>query len=74
MFSKNKLSDYKIRKIIWCFCVDVNASKTAVLLGHDRNTINHWFNVFRQVIYNEQEALKEKDLLVYGCLNAWVNY
>jgi len=60
MFSNNKLSGYKIRKIIWCFCVDVNASKTAVLLGHNRNTINYWFNVFRQVIYNEQEALKEK--------------
>jgi len=60
MFSNSKLSGYKVRKIIWCFCVDVNASKTAVLLNHNRNTINYWFNIFRKVIYANQEALKEK--------------
>jgi len=59
MLCNSKLSDYKIRKIIWCYCVDVNASKTAVLLAHNRNTINHWFNIFRRVIYAHQEALKE---------------
>jgi len=60
IFSNSKLSSYKVRKIIWCFCVDVNTSKTTVLLGHNRNTINDWFNVFRQVIYNDQEVLKQK--------------
>lgn len=34
--------------------MDINASKTAKLLGINRNTINHWYNVFRRVIYAYQ--------------------
>ena len=32
------------------FCEDITASKTAVLLGINRNTINRYFNLFRQKI------------------------
>jgi len=46
----------RVKKIIGCFFVDVNASKTAVLLGHDRNTINHGLTSFD----NDQEGLKGK--------------
>ena len=46
-----KLSQYKIKKIIDCFCLDILASKTALLLGLNRKTINHWFNQFRLAIY-----------------------
>ena len=46
----NGLSDYKIKKIMKCFCVDLTASKTAALLGINRNTINRYFNLFRQQI------------------------
>ena len=46
----NGLSDYKIKKIMKCFCVDLTASKTAVLLGINRNTINRYFNLFRQTV------------------------
>lgn len=49
--NRAKLSTYKIKKIIKCFCLDINADKTAILLGINRNTINHWFKVFRRVIY-----------------------
>jgi len=60
MFKNSKLSNLKVRKIIWCFCVDINATKTAILLGSNRNTINNWFNVFRRMIYIHQEAIKEQ--------------
>lgn len=43
----NGLSDYKIKKIMMFFCEDITASKTAVLLGINRNTINRYFNEFR---------------------------
>lgn len=51
MLGMNKsLSDYKIKKIMRFFCEDITASKTAVLLGINRNTINRYFNLFRQKI------------------------
>lgn len=34
--------------------MDINASKTAPLVGMNRNTINHWYNVFRRAIYAHQ--------------------
>ena len=46
----NGLSDYKIKKIMKCFCLDLTASKTAALLGINRNTINRYFNLFRSQI------------------------
>jgi len=42
-----------------CFCADVTASQAAILLSRNRNTINHWYGVFRRAIYAHQEALKE---------------
>lgn len=55
-----KLSQYKIKKIIECFCLDIVASKTALLLGLNRKTINHWFNQFRLAIYAWQHKEIEK--------------
>jgi len=43
-----KLSDYYIKKIIQCFCIDIPASKTTLLLGKNRNTINCPYGIFRQ--------------------------
>jgi len=60
MFRNSKLSNFKGGKIIWCFCVDVNATQTAILLSLNRNTINRWFNVFRRTIYIYQGAIKEQ--------------
>ncbi len=42
-----------------CFCADITATQAAILLGRNRNTINHWYGMFRQTIYAHQEALKE---------------
>lgn len=50
----SKLSIYKLKKIIKCFCIDIDATRTALLLELNRNTINHWFGIFRQEIYEYQ--------------------
>ena len=49
-----KLSDYRLKKVIKCFCVDIEASKTAQILGINRNTINRLYNVFRQAIHEQR--------------------
>lgn len=54
MYKQAKISTYKIGKIISHFCVDITASKTAVLLDMNRNTINHWYGIFRKAIYAHQ--------------------
>jgi len=46
----SRLSNYKIKKILRCFCIDIPASKTALILEINRNTINTYFNVFRGLI------------------------
>ena len=47
----SKLSSYQIKKIIKCFCIDIDATKTAKLIDFNRHTINRYFNIFRESIY-----------------------
>ncbi len=56
----SKLSTFKIKKIIEHFCLDINASKAAPLVGVNRNTINYWYNRFRVAIYAHQHKEFEK--------------
>lgn len=58
--NRAKISQYKIKKIIKCFCLDILASKSALLLSLNRKTINHWYNVFRLAIYAWQIKEFEK--------------
>ena len=60
MLNKRKISLFKVKKIIKHFCLDITASKTAELVGMNRNTINHWFKIFRKVIYAHQYKEFEK--------------
>ena len=60
-----KLSTYKIEKIMEYFTLDLPANKTAEILGIERKTINNWYNYFREAIYRfckeeEKEVLKLK--------------
>jgi transposase len=48
------LSKYRIRKILWHFVVDITATQTSELLGINRNTVNRYYNLFRQIIYDYQ--------------------
>lgn len=51
-----KISGYRVGKILKHFVVDVEASKTAELLGLNRKTIDEYYNLFRKLIYIEQKA------------------
>ena len=42
----NSLSKYRVKKIITCFCEDIDTTKTSNLLGINHNTINKYFNQF----------------------------
>lgn len=50
-----KISGYKVGKILKHFVVDVEASKTADLLGLNRKTVDEYYNLFRKLIYVEQK-------------------
>jgi len=54
------LSDYKVKKILWHFVVDVTATQTAELLQINRNTVNRYYNIFREMIYCYQQERFEK--------------
>jgi len=56
----NNLSAHRIKKIIACFCENIPASKTASILGVNRNTINRYFNLFREAIFLQSLANNEK--------------
>ena len=56
----NRLSKNKVTKIIRCFCLDIEASKTAVLLVLNRKRINRYYTYFREQIFAYQEEQKAK--------------
>jgi len=61
MIPYSKLSTQKIKKIIKHFCTDVDATKTSELLELNPNTIDRYFAIFREIIYeNRMNAFKEK--------------
>ena len=60
MFENSKLSRYKVGKIIECFCIDIDAAKTALLLKLNRKTVNRYFLAFRRLIYLHQVSKKEQ--------------
>ena len=60
MLNRAKISNYKLKKIIRYFCVDIEASKTAILTNINRNTINRWYMIFRKLIYRERAGQRQK--------------
>ncbi len=60
----SKLSDFVIKKIIWCFCVDIDATRTSLIVRVNRNTVNRFFRLFRTVIWYHQ--LKEFKRVIQG--------
>jgi transposase-like protein len=60
MFKNSKLSRYKIGKITECFCIDIDATKTALLLKLNRKTVNRYFLAFRTLICTHQLSQKEQ--------------
>lgn len=54
----NRLSRYRIERIMRCFCADLTAAQTALLLGLNRKTVNRYFGRFRAAIAARQERDK----------------
>lgn len=42
----SKISDYQLKKIVKCFCSDIDATKTSEILDFNRKTINRYFRIF----------------------------
>lgn len=56
----NGLSRYRVEKIIEVFCLDIEASKAAILLKLNRKTTNRYYNLFRKKIYvHQQQEMKD---------------
>ena len=53
--NRSKISDFKIKKIVRCFSSDIDATKTAEILDLNRNTINRYFRIFRELIFEKQQ-------------------
>ena len=51
----SKLSSYRIKKLIVHFCVDIDAHRTSILTEINRNTVNRYFKVFRERIYQKRQ-------------------
>ena len=56
MLKHSKITTYKIKKNLRFFSEDISAAKTAKLLNINRNTINRYFNVFREKIVKHSAA------------------
>lgn len=61
----NRLSHYKIRKIIEAFSNDLNATVVGNILRLNRNTVNRYYALFREAIFHETLAIMHKELGVF---------
>ena len=52
----SKISRYRLLKVVECFCLDIEASKTALLLRLNRNTINRLYGIFRRLIFLHRQS------------------
>ncbi len=49
----SKISEYKVKKILKFFAEDIPATKTANLLGLNRNTIDSHYRLFREMVIKQ---------------------
>ena len=52
----SKISRYRFLKVVECFCLDIEASKTALLLRLNRNTVNRLYGIFRRLIFLHRQS------------------
>jgi transposase len=50
-----RITKTKVNKILKCFSQDISATQTSKLVDVNRNTINDWYNTFREKILEYQE-------------------
>ena len=58
----SRLSKYKIKKIIECFSEDITASSAAKILKINRNTINAYYNRFRELIFEYSQKERKREI------------
>ena len=61
----NRLSNYKIKKIINCFSMDLTATATSELLKLNRKTVNNYFTEFRELILEDSVQKHQKELGIF---------
>jgi transposase-like protein len=61
MFKYSKIKNFKVKKILKCFCEDLPATKTASLLQLNRKTIDRYYNIFREKIL--RASIKEMEVI-----------
>lgn len=61
----SKISNYEVKKILKHFSVDLTATQTAKLVDINRNTINRFYGLFRDIIYKHQLQLFEELKLMW---------
>jgi len=60
MFEYGKISPYRVRKIVTCFCIGIDATKTAQLRELHRKTVNRSARIFRTLIHAHQTDEKAR--------------
>jgi transposase-like protein len=53
MIKFSRLSSYKVRRIILCFCKDITTNSASKLLNINRNTASLYYNYFRDLIFQQ---------------------
>ncbi len=56
----SKLSNYKIKKILKCFSLELTACQAAKQLSLNRHTVERYYNIFREKIAQYQENNLQK--------------
>jgi len=51
----SKISTYKIKRILRCFCLELTAVQTSKQLNLNRNTVDRYYHIFREKITQYQE-------------------
>lgn len=59
------MSNYEVKKILKLFSIDLTATQSAKVLWINRNTINRFYGLFRDIIYEHQVQLFEKLKLMW---------
>ena len=67
MLKHSKLSTQKINKILLCFSEDLTATKTAKILNLNRRTIDRYFSIFREKIFESSKTEKLNGKGIFEC-------
>ena len=59
---QSRLTKQKRRKILECFATDLSATQTATIVGVNRNTVNLWYQNFREQVLEYLETSPTKKL------------